>query len=61
MFDEAVAHKGVVCVGDGRVWAVVTLVVGFWVGYKAGYSSAVRRSGVNSVKSGLRRMRTGRW
>ncbi|MGA8980883.1 MAG: hypothetical protein WB473_17365 [Pedococcus sp.] len=47
--------------GDGRVWAVVTLVVGFWVGYKAGYSSAVRRSGVNSVKSGLRRMRTGRW
>lgn len=53
--------RGMVGMGEGQVWAVVTLVAGFWVGYRTGYSSAIRRSGVNSVKSGLRRIRSGRW
>ena len=37
------------------------IVIGLWLGYRTGYSAAVRKSGLSNVRGGLRRIRTGRF
>ena len=39
---------------------VLGIVLGLWVGFHTGYSTAVRRSGVVGVRTSLRRIWTGR-
>jgi hypothetical protein len=40
---------------------VVGLLLTFWMGFRTGYSFAVRRSGWNNARGGLRRFVRGRW
>ena len=46
---------------DGSVLALVGLALGFWLGYRTGYASAIRRNGREGIRSGWRRLRTGKW
>ena len=40
---------------------VLGIIIGLWLGFQTGYSTAVRKSGVANVRGGLRRIWTGRF